>query len=99
MIPMGLTAAVVLLPGGPGLIPGLKIAALWLVVSYGGVTLLAAALAWRRGWLNRGMYKGIVMFGFFMASWLPLQVVCLFHRTTSWREIAHGCRMAVGKAA
>ena len=99
VIPMGLTAAAVLLPGGPGMIPFLSAAVLWVVVSYGAVTLLAAALAWRRGWLERGMYKGIMMFGLFMASWLPLQVVCLFHRTTSWREIAHGYRIAVGKAA
>ncbi len=99
VIPMGLTAVMALLPGGPGLVAGVGILALWLVVSYGAITLLAVLLAWRSGHLERGMYKGILAFGVFMASWLPLQVVCLFHRTTSWREIAHGRRVAVSKAA
>lgn len=99
VIPLGMTAVIPLLPGGPGWKLSLGMGILSLVVSYGAVTLLAAFLAWRCGKLERGMYKGIVMFGVFMVSWLPLQVMCLFHRTTSWREIAHGRRMVVGKAA
>ena len=30
------------------------------------------------------------LFPLFMASWMPLQVLALFHKTTAWREIPHG---------
>ena len=80
------------LPGGPALWLLLRTGGLWLVAAYLVVTALAVLVCWRCGCLRRGMAKGIVTFGLFMASWLPLQVACLFHRTTSWQEIAHGRR-------
>ena len=38
----------------------------------------------RRNW------RAMALFPLFMASWLPLQVLALFHKTTHWREIRHG---------
>ena len=92
VIPLGMTILLAPLPGGPALWLLLLTGGLWLVASYLVVTALAVLVCWRCGCLRRGMAKGIVTFGLFMASWLPLQVACLFHRTTSWREIAHGRR-------
>lgn len=31
-----------------------------------------------------------VLFPLFMLSWMPLQVLALFHRTTVWKPIRHG---------
>ena len=99
VLPLGLTVAWALLPGGPGLGFLLASAGAWLALSYGAVTLLALAVSWRTGLLRPEMYPGIAAYGLFMASWLPLQVLCLFRRTTSWREIAHGRALTVGRAA
>lgn len=35
------------------------------------------------------MTKAILLFPVFMASWLPLQIVSLFHDSTQWRQVAH----------
>lgn len=99
VLPLGLTVVWALLPGGPGLWFLLASSAAWLALSYGCVTLMALALSARAGLEGPGMYRSVAACGLFMASWLPLQVVCLFHRTTSWREIAHGRALTVGRAA
>ena len=35
--------------------------------------------------------RGVLLFPLFMASFLPLQVLSLFRRTTQWKAIRHGC--------
>jgi len=60
-----------------------------LAASYAGVLLFGAALAFLGGYRDRRILKGIAMFPIFMASWLPLQVLCVFRRTTAWREMRH----------
>lgn len=35
------------------------------------------------------MIKGIVSFWFFMITWLPINLVCLFKRQTEWTQIQH----------
>jgi len=34
--------------------------------------------------------KSMLLFPLFMASWMPLQILAFFHKTTRWREIRHG---------
>lgn len=46
------------------------------------------------GYALRDMAKSILFFPVFMASWLPLQIISLFHDTTQWRQIEH-CGAAV----
>ena len=54
-----------------------------------GCTGLAACLLLIGRPAGRGNWRAAAMFPLFMASWLPLQLLALFHRTTVWREIPH----------
>ena len=64
-----------------------------------GSSILAAALCLLGGYGLRGMAGAIVVFPFFMASWLPLEVVSLFKDTTTWQAVAHrGVRNKPGTA-
>lgn len=45
----------------------------------------------------RTMWKSILLFPVFMASWLPLQVISLFFRQRDWREIRHWGDALAGK--
>lgn len=55
--------------------------------------LLALALQKR---LSPVMVKGLLMYPLFVFSFIPLQTISLFKRTTEWREIHHtGVRMKV----
>lgn len=38
----------------------------------------------------RKLWKGILLYPIFTASWLPLQVISLFRKTTVWKPIHHG---------
>jgi len=68
-------------------------------LSYLATALLAACIVsvTRPGDLR--MWRGILGFPLFMASWVPLQVVSLFCKTTVWKEIRHTGSFAPGKAA
>ena len=68
-----------LLPIGAGLLAG-----------YVGLAGGGLVLAWASGHSCRHMVSGILGFPLFMASWLPLAVLSLFHKTTEWKVIAHG---------
>ncbi len=39
---------------------------------------------------DRRNCRAVLLFPLFMASWIPLQVLALFHKTTGWRAIPHG---------
>ncbi|MDW7656265.1 MAG: glycosyltransferase family 2 protein [Bacillota bacterium] len=39
--------------------------------------------------LHRGVWRGILTFWFFIMSWIPINIVCLFVRPTSWEQIRH----------
>lgn len=56
---------------------------------------LALALQKR---LSADMIVGILMYPLFMLSFIPLQTISLFKRTTQWREVRHtGVRRAVAE--
>ena len=50
---------------------------------------LAALLAYLGGYRDRRIVRTVAGFPFFMAAWLPLQLVSLVSRTRSWQPIAH----------
>lgn len=37
----------------------------------------------------RKMLKGIITTWIFVASWIPINIICLFHRSEKWHEIEH----------
>lgn len=55
-----------------------------------GCTALAAFLLLTQRSKERRNWRAAALFPVFMASWLPLQVLAMFHKTTKWREIRHG---------
>ena len=61
-----------------------------LVFSWLGCILLAAALAWVGGYRDRKILKTVLCYPLFTASWLPLNVISLLHRTKNWKVIPHG---------
>lgn len=50
---------------------------------------LGVVLCLLGGYGLSGMTRTILLFPVFMASWLPLQVVSLFHDTKRWHQVAH----------
>lgn len=63
----------------------LSVVGYWLgCTAFGAFLQLAERPKARRNW------RAVALFPLFMASWLPLQVLALFHKTTHWREIRHG---------
>lgn len=71
-------------------IDALRFLPLYLSLSYMVVTVLAWGMQkWKGGSISPGMWKGIFMFAFFMAAWIPLQVYSLCRETKKWEEIRH----------
>ena len=57
----------------------------WLICS-----MLAAVLQRiSRGKESRN-FRSVLLFPLFMLSWMPLQILALFHKTTNWQQIRHG---------
>ncbi len=75
-----------LLTGGEAALPVLVYSVSLYIL--GGMT-LGAALTVIGGYGLRGMTKTILIFPFFMASWMPLQVISLFRDTKNWKAITH----------
>jgi hypothetical protein len=59
-------------------------ASTWLIVT--AIAFLTAILEKK---LHRGIWRGILTFWFFIMSWIPINIVCLFVRPTSWEQIRH----------
>ena len=94
-----------------GVLPGLLLAAdaalrgtlgaclsllpLILAGGWAAMALAGAALAVIAAYHDWRMVRCVLLFPLFMASWLPLQVVSLLRRTTSWKEIRHSRVVAV----
>ena len=61
---------------------------------------LGVALTLLGGYALQDMTRSILLFPVFMASWLPLQIISLFHDSTQWRQVAHhGQKRHVREAA
>ena len=37
--------------------------------------------------------KGVLMFWFFLLTWIPINVYVLFSRNVEWKEIKHGVEL------
>lgn len=90
-----LLVANVLLQGTEG-VPYLL---LGLGTGYIGAMGLALLLCFLGGYGLRGMGKTLLVFPFFMATWMPLQVISLFKATKKWHAIQHTGRLAAGYRA
>ena len=67
-----------------------------LAVSYWlGGTALAAVLLLAERPKDRRNWRAAALFPVFMVSWMPLQVLALFHKTTGWRAISHGVKKEI----
>lgn len=63
--------------------------------SYVGATLLAGFITILHGGWDTRIFKSILTYGVFMASWIPLQVAALFRKSTKWVPISHGKQHAL----
>lgn len=80
----GLLLAVnILLWGDVGLLLAMALA------GYCAMALGAGVLCLLGGYRMEEMTGAVLLFPIFMASWLPLQVLSLFHDTTCWKAIQH----------
>ena len=91
-----------ILPGGGAVFPGndlfyrtflsipgsyLAITAIgWIVVLLEGKNVLTA-------------FKGILAFGLFFVTWIPINLFCLFKTDREWKEIKHTRRLGIGDLA
>lgn len=60
-----------------------------LLTAYLGTIAVASATVLYRNTWNQGILKGVLTYGFFLLSWVPLQFYCLVNRDISWEEIRH----------
>lgn len=55
---------------------------------FGSILMASATVLYRCNWDWRIM-KGVLGYGPFLLSWIPLQFYCLFHKKVAWEEIRH----------
>lgn len=58
-------------------------------LSWLGGLAVGATLSLLGGYGLKGMLPAILLFPIFTASWMPLQVISLFHDTKKWHAVAH----------
>lgn len=87
LLPLTLTILSSLVQGTAGTLA--LTGAVSLTLSTLGLMALAALLAYLGGYRDRRIVRTVAGFPFFMAAWLPLQLVSLVSRTRSWQPIAH----------
>ena len=63
--------------------------ALSLASFWGGMTLTALALALAGRRKLRPLWKSILLYPLFTASWYPLHILAVFRKTKVWKPIAH----------
>ncbi len=59
------------------------------LAAYTGSAAFAAGVAFRYTRHDRRILKSVLAFPLFMLSWIPLQVLALFHKTVVWEETRH----------
>lgn len=72
---------------------------LYFAGAYAGGVLTAGAVAVITGGWNRRIIKSVLTYPIFLASWLPLQVLAVIHKTTAWEQIHHDRRVTIGEVA
>jgi cellulose synthase/poly-beta-1,6-N-acetylglucosamine synthase-like glycosyltransferase len=63
--------------------------------SYLITVVISAAVLLLEGKSIRKMLKGILFSWFFLFSWIPINSICLFHKTKDWHYIAHTRNVSV----
>ena len=43
------------------------------------------------------MVSGLLMFAFFVLTWVPINFVCLIKKQTSWEEIKHNRNISIAE--
>ncbi|MCI8514129.1 MAG: glycosyltransferase [Lachnospiraceae bacterium] len=59
------------------------------LTAYLGTILMASVTVLYRCSWDRRIMKGVLGYGPFLLSWIPLQFYCLFHKKAAWEEIRH----------
>lgn len=72
---------------------------LYIIGSYCGTALFAGFITLAATRRNIGLLKSVITFPLFMASWLPLQIIALFYKTTTWEQIQHSRNIVLEDAA
>ncbi len=92
---MPYTQVLMLLPGAWGIWNTLQTQGWFFALTlsfigfYAGLVLTAFALALIGRRPLKTLWKSILLYPVFTASWLPLHVLGVFHKTTVWRPIVH----------
>jgi len=60
-----------------------------LALSYVGLSLGCVILSFIKPKMTMGITKGVLSFWIFMATWIPIQILCAIKRTTTWKQIDH----------
>lgn len=91
-----------ILPGGDRVFPGGDVF-YRIFLSVPGSYLLVTAIGWAvvvlEGKRVATAVKGILAFGFFFISWIPINVLCLFRTDREWKEIRHTRGLGIGDLA
>lgn len=59
------------------------------LLSYVGLSAGCAILAFIKPKMGIGIVKGVLSFWVFMATWIPIQILCAIRRTKTWKQIDH----------
>lgn len=91
IIPLGLTLLAAILDGKEGIFNFIQVMSVYFILYYSLMCIFAAILTFHqeRTVFPKEMRPAILLFPIFMASWIPLQLISLFHETKSWSEIRH----------
>ncbi len=90
-------ATVLLSPDSPALKVGVLLSPFMsLAVSVGLTTLGAVVTVWLERGKDIRMSRAIGYYWFFLFSWIPINILCMFKKSTVWVEIKHtrGIRLA-----
>lgn len=69
------------------------------VLSYVGMTVVPMVLVALEKRSLKKAWKGILTFGFFLMSWLPINVLCFIKPDTTWHEIKHKQKVSLNRKA
>ncbi|MDR0952292.1 MAG: glycosyltransferase [Oscillospiraceae bacterium] len=96
-IPAAISIVLIVLPP---VLPneGLSLVGLVAAAYVGGCLGALAITIFTKTW-NRRLLKSILTYPIFLASWLPLQVLAIFHTTRTWEQIDHTRDISLSEVA
>lgn len=66
-----------------------------ILLSYLGLSLGCIVLSVIKPRMTSRISKGVFTFAIFMATWIPIQIICTFKRTKNWKQIHHTGNVSV----